>query len=68
MESEQQISNTGYYKERVLRVTKWKLLYEDILKKLKSTTVILYLMWFYDDMVQFLDDSVLLWLVFFDCS
>ena len=56
MESEQQISNTEYLKERVLRVTKWKLLYEDVLKKLKSTTVILYLMWFYDDMVQFLDE------------
>ena len=56
MESEQQISNVGYYKKRVLRVTKWTLLYEDVLKKLKSTTVILYLMWFYDDMVQFLDE------------
>ena len=56
MESEQQISNTGYYKGRVLKVTKWKLLYEDVLKKLKSTTVILYLMWFYDDMVQFLEE------------
>ena len=56
MESEQQISNTEYYKGRVLRITKWKLLYEDVLKKLKSITVILYLMWFYDDMVQFLDE------------
>ena len=43
----------GYYQERVFHPVKWKELQEAVISKLSLTTVLLYLMWFYEDMLKY---------------
>jgi hypothetical protein len=44
-----------YFKGRGLRIPGWKNLYKDVLQ-LHSTLVILFLVWFYEDLVLYLEE------------
>jgi hypothetical protein len=46
-----------YYRGRILRVPKHRKLYQDVLALLNKHTVLVFLIWFYDDMVHYLEES-----------
>lgn len=44
-----------YYGGRVLRVSNWRKLYENVLDKLEKHTVLLFLKWFHDYLAKYLE-------------
>jgi hypothetical protein len=50
-------TNKGYYRGRIIRCKNWKALQAAIMTKLSVATVVLYLMWFYEDMVEWTNAS-----------
>ena len=49
--------NRGYYLGRVKRCPNWSPLQQAVISKLSLATVMLYLMWFYEDMVEWTNES-----------
>ncbi len=56
LDSENESSNHGYYRGRILRVPEWSRLYNDVQNCFSIHTVILFLIWFNEELVIFLNE------------
>lgn len=47
----------SYYRGRRLRIKQWRNLYADVVEKLHETTIILFLIWLYDELCSYLEKT-----------
>ena len=57
VEVESDSNELKYYKGRVKCPLEWKKLHNIVLKKLSTSTVIIFLIWFYEDLCEYLNES-----------
>ena len=57
VEVESDSNELKYYRGRVKCPLEWRKLHNIVLKKLSTSTVIIFLIWFYEDLCEYLNES-----------